>query len=166
LITSSLPNARTALHLAPADNFCFYNANYDNMEGAAEWARLTLTVHKKVCVRLGDSLASATVFAACFVALNATSVCVMLALQDEREAVYSLQELEEARTHDDLWVRVSAQPMDLHHDPTLMFVRRRSSLACAERFAAADGARGQDARLPAHVSRHSRSLMQRSTQPR
>lgn len=50
-------------------------------------------------------LASATLFAACFVtAFKMTTVPVLLLCQDEREAVYSLQELEEARTHDDLWV--------------------------------------------------------------
>ncbi|KAL7640172.1 UNVERIFIED_CONTAM: hypothetical protein RMT77_009586 [Armadillidium vulgare] len=30
-----------------ADNFCFYQTNYDNINGAAEWARKTLEIHKK-----------------------------------------------------------------------------------------------------------------------
>ncbi|KAG5286003.1 hypothetical protein AALO_G00009900 [Alosa alosa] len=30
-----------------ADNFCFYNKNYDNIEGAYEWARKTLQDHAK-----------------------------------------------------------------------------------------------------------------------
>ena len=28
-----------------ADNFCFYNHNYDSLEGAKEWAKLTLKLH-------------------------------------------------------------------------------------------------------------------------
>merc|ERR1711937_362844 len=28
-----------------ADNFCFYNENYDNLQGASEWARLSLQLH-------------------------------------------------------------------------------------------------------------------------
>ena len=27
-----------------SDNFCFYNKNYDNMTGTADWARTTLQV--------------------------------------------------------------------------------------------------------------------------
>ena len=27
-----------------SDNFCFYNKNYDNVSGAADWARTTLQV--------------------------------------------------------------------------------------------------------------------------
>ncbi|KAB7504233.1 Deoxyribodipyrimidine photo-lyase [Armadillidium nasatum] len=30
-----------------ADNFCFYQTNYDNINGAADWARNTLEIHKK-----------------------------------------------------------------------------------------------------------------------
>ncbi|XKL67184.1 hypothetical protein PGB90_010604 [Kerria lacca] len=30
-----------------ADNFCFYNKNYDNLAGAADWARKTLNDHRK-----------------------------------------------------------------------------------------------------------------------
>lgn len=52
-----------------ADNFCFYNENYDNPEGFPEWAKKTLNEHKS----------------------------------DKREYVYSLKELEAAKTHDDLW---------------------------------------------------------------
>lgn len=29
-----------------ADNFCFYNKNYDNLAGAADWARKTLNDHR------------------------------------------------------------------------------------------------------------------------
>ena len=29
-----------------SDNFCFYNANYDNLKGAREWAHNTLHVHR------------------------------------------------------------------------------------------------------------------------
>ncbi len=29
-----------------ADNFCFYNDNYDNFEGIADWAKLTLNLHR------------------------------------------------------------------------------------------------------------------------
>ena len=31
-----------------ADNFCFYNPNYDSIEGAYDWARKTLNDHKSV----------------------------------------------------------------------------------------------------------------------
>ena len=30
-----------------SDNFCFYNADYDNFEGFPEWARKTLNAHRK-----------------------------------------------------------------------------------------------------------------------
>ena len=30
-----------------ADNFCYYNENYDSIEGASDWARKTLNDHKK-----------------------------------------------------------------------------------------------------------------------
>ncbi|XP_046653575.1 deoxyribodipyrimidine photo-lyase-like [Daphnia pulicaria] len=52
-----------------SDNFCFYNPNYDNLKGAANWAQETLEVHKK----------------------------------DKRPALLSAQQLEEGKTHDDLW---------------------------------------------------------------
>ncbi|XP_076029730.1 deoxyribodipyrimidine photo-lyase-like [Oratosquilla oratoria] len=52
-----------------SDNFCFYQENYDTLDGAYSWARTTLNDHKK----------------------------------DKRHFVYSTQEFEEARTHDDLW---------------------------------------------------------------
>lgn len=29
-----------------SDNFCFYNPNYDNLQGAAQWARLSLAEHE------------------------------------------------------------------------------------------------------------------------
>ncbi|CAM9789414.1 unnamed protein product [Ectocarpus sp. 6 AP-2014] len=52
-----------------SDNFCFYNDNYDNLSGAAGWARESLEAHAN----------------------------------DQREWTYSVQELEEAKTHEDLW---------------------------------------------------------------
>lgn len=30
-----------------SDNFCFYNKNYDSLEGAENWARVTLNAHRK-----------------------------------------------------------------------------------------------------------------------
>ena len=29
-----------------SDNFCYYNDNYDNIDGAAEWAITTLNAHR------------------------------------------------------------------------------------------------------------------------
>lgn len=29
-----------------ADNFCYYNKNYDSIEGASNWAQKTLNDHK------------------------------------------------------------------------------------------------------------------------
>lgn len=52
-----------------ADNFCFYNPNYDNFEGFHPWAKQTLQEH----------------------------------FGDIREFIYSLEEFENAKTHDDLW---------------------------------------------------------------
>jgi len=52
-----------------ADNYCFYQPNYDSLEGAAGWAVESLQLHAS----------------------------------DKRDHVYSLQQLEEARTHEDLW---------------------------------------------------------------
>ena len=33
-----------------SDNFCLYNAHYDSLAGAADWAKTTLNLHKKVGV--------------------------------------------------------------------------------------------------------------------
>ncbi len=52
-----------------ADNFCFYNKNYDNTDSFKDWAKATLNKHRN----------------------------------DLREYLYSCEELELARTHDDLW---------------------------------------------------------------
>uniref|UniRef100_A0A182SAH5 Deoxyribodipyrimidine photo-lyase n=1 Tax=Anopheles maculatus TaxID=74869 RepID=A0A182SAH5_9DIPT len=52
-----------------SDNFCFHNKNYDNLQGAYDWARKTLEDHRK----------------------------------DKRVYCYSREELETAKTHDDLW---------------------------------------------------------------
>jgi deoxyribodipyrimidine photo-lyase len=52
-----------------ADNFCFYNPDYDRFSGFPGWAQKTLNEHRR----------------------------------DRREHVYSVQEFEEGRTHDDLW---------------------------------------------------------------
>ena len=52
-----------------SDNFCFYNPNYDNLNGAAGWARESLELHAA----------------------------------DKREHVYTLKQLEEAQTHEDIW---------------------------------------------------------------
>lgn len=52
-----------------ADNFCYYQPNYDKLEGAYDWARKTLADHAK----------------------------------DKRPSVYSLEQLENAKTGDKLW---------------------------------------------------------------
>jgi len=52
-----------------ADNYCFYNENYDDFEGFPDWAKKTLNEHR----------------------------------HDEREYIYSLEEFENAKTHDNLW---------------------------------------------------------------
>lgn len=52
-----------------SDNFCFYNENYDNMQGLSNWAQITLNEHRK----------------------------------DKRPYLYSRDELDRSRTHDDLW---------------------------------------------------------------
>jgi deoxyribodipyrimidine photo-lyase len=52
-----------------ADNFCYFNKNYDSFEGFHDWAKTSLNEHRK----------------------------------DEREFVYSLEEFESAKTHEDLW---------------------------------------------------------------
>lgn len=52
-----------------ADNFCFYNPDYDTFEGFPGWAKKTLDAHRK----------------------------------DQRGYLYTTDELEHARTHDDLW---------------------------------------------------------------
>jgi len=52
-----------------ADNFCFYEPNYDNPKGFPKWAQESFEKHKK----------------------------------DKREYTYTLKELEEGKTHDELW---------------------------------------------------------------
>ncbi|XP_048019119.1 CPD photolyase [Megalobrama amblycephala] len=52
-----------------ADNFCFYNHNYDDISGAYDWAKKTLQEHAK----------------------------------DTRQYLYTKEQLENAKTHDQLW---------------------------------------------------------------
>ncbi|KAI4885502.1 hypothetical protein NFI96_033711, partial [Prochilodus magdalenae] len=52
-----------------ADNFCFYNENYDRLAGAYDWAKKTLKDHAK----------------------------------DKRSYLYTQEQLENAKTHDQLW---------------------------------------------------------------
>lgn len=52
-----------------SDNYCFYQPNYDNYHGAADWAKRTHEKHRK----------------------------------DKRETIYTLEELQFAKTHDRLW---------------------------------------------------------------
>ena len=52
-----------------ADNFCYFNKNYDSFDGFHDWAKTSLNEHRK----------------------------------DEREFVYTLNQFEEAKTHEDLW---------------------------------------------------------------
>jgi len=52
-----------------ADNFCYYNKNYDNVLGFPNWAKETHLIHR----------------------------------EDIRTWTYTLEQLENARTHDDLW---------------------------------------------------------------
>lgn len=52
-----------------ADNFCYYNTNYDNFEGIPDWAKESLNQHR----------------------------------EDFRNHIYTLEELETAKTHDYLW---------------------------------------------------------------
>ena len=58
-----------------ADNFCFYNPEYDKLSGAHEWAQQTLAEHR----------------------------------DDEREYVYTRDEFEQAKTHDELWNAMQRQ---------------------------------------------------------
>lgn len=59
----------TVVRAELAENFCFYNEQYDTYEGFPNWAKVTLTK----------------------------------ASTDTREYVYSLQDFEEAKTHDEVW---------------------------------------------------------------
>lgn len=52
-----------------SDNFCFCNANYDNVEGFPAWAKKTLNEHRN----------------------------------DKRKYLYTLEQFENAITHDELW---------------------------------------------------------------
>ena len=52
-----------------AENFCYYQPNYDNLEGANEWAKITLNLHAK----------------------------------DKRPFLYTLEQLDNFKTHDQLW---------------------------------------------------------------
>jgi deoxyribodipyrimidine photo-lyase len=52
-----------------ADNFCYFNKNYDLFDGFHDWAKTSLNEHRK----------------------------------DERGFVYSLEQFENANTHEDLW---------------------------------------------------------------
>lgn len=52
-----------------AENFCFYNKQYDSIQGTVSWAQTTLAAHAK----------------------------------DKRTHLYSRDQLEKGKTHDDLW---------------------------------------------------------------
>lgn len=52
-----------------SDNFCFYNKDYDNIQGIHDWAKKSHAAHRK----------------------------------DKRKYIYSLKQLENAKTHDELW---------------------------------------------------------------
>lgn len=52
-----------------SDNFCYYEKDYDSVNGADEWARVTIEQHDA----------------------------------DERDYIYSYEELEHAKTHDSAW---------------------------------------------------------------
>jgi deoxyribodipyrimidine photo-lyase len=52
-----------------AENFCFYNKNYDNFDGFNSWAKETLNKHRS----------------------------------DKREYIYSIDDFENANTHDKIW---------------------------------------------------------------
>lgn len=52
-----------------ADNFCYYQENYDKLEGAYDWAKKSLKEHEK----------------------------------DKREYIYTKEQFENAKTHDQLW---------------------------------------------------------------
>lgn len=52
-----------------SDNFCFYNRNYDNVEGFPSWAKKTLNEHRN----------------------------------NQRKYLYTLEQFENALTHDELW---------------------------------------------------------------
>jgi len=58
-----------------ADNFCYYNKNYDRVAGFPDWAGKTLDAHR----------------------------------EDKREYLYSLEALEQAQTHDELWNSAQSQ---------------------------------------------------------
>ncbi len=58
-----------------ADNYCFYNTEYDKVAGAHAWAQKTIEEHKN----------------------------------DERENIYTKEELEAGKTHDDLWNAMQKQ---------------------------------------------------------
>ena len=51
-----------------SENFCYYNQNYDNFEGANDWSKKTLLDHAK----------------------------------DKRTQLYTLEDLDNFRTHDKL----------------------------------------------------------------
>jgi deoxyribodipyrimidine photo-lyase len=58
-----------------ADNYCFYNENYDQVAGAHAWAQKTIVEHKK----------------------------------DKREFIYTREQFEAGKTHDELWNAMQLQ---------------------------------------------------------
>lgn len=61
-----------------AENYCYYEKNYDNFEGFHNWAKTTLNEHRN----------------------------------DKREYLYSFEEFESAKTHDDLWNAAQIQMVE------------------------------------------------------
>lgn len=74
-----------------SDNFCFYNENYDVLDGAYAWAIKTLNEHR-YCM-----LFNYEPYAYCILRR------VVVYRKDKRQYTYTLNELENSETHDDLW---------------------------------------------------------------
>jgi deoxyribodipyrimidine photo-lyase len=60
-----------------SDNFCYYEPNYDNINGLHKWAIATLNTHRN----------------------------------DKRDYIYSIEDFETAKTHDNLWNAAQMQMM-------------------------------------------------------
>ena len=97
-----------------ADNFCFYQPNYDNLDGAAGWARDSLELHAKDKVRPARDPTRARRVAARPAMRHArvrdrddaashTRACPAPRAYAQREHIYSLEQLEGAGSHEDIW---------------------------------------------------------------
>lgn len=81
-----------------ADNFCFYQPNYDSLEGAAGWAKETLETHRSVADPKATHRQTASSWRRVAPLLpDLLPACLPGCSADPRAFIYSLEQLEQGK---------------------------------------------------------------------